>query len=110
DAADIPAAPPPITTSRATCRPRLLASVWNEHAGQGRAAGRSCRDKVPAQAHPARSVESAGEGVRLTPMSDHNVQSASPVHDEIAAVVARARAAAQAIEHYTQEQVDELVT
>jgi acyl-CoA reductase-like NAD-dependent aldehyde dehydrogenase len=43
-------------------------------------------------------------------MSDHNVQSASPVHDEIAAVVARARTAAQAIEHYTQEQVDELVT
>jgi sulfoacetaldehyde dehydrogenase len=43
-------------------------------------------------------------------MSEHNVQSASPVHDEIAAVVARARAAAQAIEHYTQEQVDELVT
>ena len=42
-------------------------------------------------------------------MSEHNVQSASPVHDEIAAVVARARAAAQAIEHYTQEQVDELV-
>ena len=35
---------------------------------------------------------------------------ASPVASEVAVVVARARAAAQAIECYTQEQVDELVT
>ena len=32
------------------------------------------------------------------------------VHDEVAAVVGRARAAARAIEDYSQEQVDELVT
>jgi sulfoacetaldehyde dehydrogenase len=32
------------------------------------------------------------------------------VQDEIGAVVGRARAAAQAIEHYTQQQVDDLVT
>src|ERR1700723_1014094 len=32
------------------------------------------------------------------------------VRDEIAAVVGRARDAARAIEHYTQDQVDELVT
>ena len=45
-------------------------------------------------------------------MSDHSVsqQSASPVRDEVAAVVGRARAAARAVEHYSQEQVDELVT
>ena len=35
---------------------------------------------------------------------------ANPVASEVGAVVARARAAAQAIESYTQEQVDELVT
>src|ERR1700746_2600638 len=34
----------------------------------------------------------------------------SEVRDEIAAVVRRARAAARAIEHYSQERVDELVT
>jgi sulfoacetaldehyde dehydrogenase len=43
-------------------------------------------------------------------MSERNEQAASPVHDEVAAVVGRAREAARAIEHYTQEQVDELVT
>ena len=48
-------------------------------------------------------------------MSDHGVskhgeQGGSPVRDEVAAVVGRARAAARAIEHYSQEQVDELVT
>ena len=37
-------------------------------------------------------------------------QPGSEVRDEIAAVVRRARQAARAIEHYSQEQVDELVT
>lgn len=39
-------------------------------------------------------------------MSEHTEQA----RDEVAAVVERARAAARAIEHYSQEQVDELVT
>ncbi len=45
-------------------------------------------------------------------MSERRQQADSddPVRDEIAAVVSRARDAARAIEHYTQEQVDELVT
>ena len=48
-------------------------------------------------------------------MTEHGVsknkeQAETAVRDEIAAVVERARAAARAIEHYTQEQVDELVT
>jgi sulfoacetaldehyde dehydrogenase len=43
-------------------------------------------------------------------MSERSKQGDDSVRDEISAVVARARAAAQAIEHYTQEQVDELVT
>ena len=45
-------------------------------------------------------------------MSERSEQanSGDPVRDEIAAVVGRARDAAQAIEHYTQEQVDALVT
>jgi sulfoacetaldehyde dehydrogenase len=42
--------------------------------------------------------------------SKHRQQADSPVRDEIAAVVGRAREAARAIEHYSQEQVDELVT
>jgi acyl-CoA reductase-like NAD-dependent aldehyde dehydrogenase len=37
-------------------------------------------------------------------------QAGSPVREEVGAVVSRARAAARGIEHYTQEQVDELVT
>jgi sulfoacetaldehyde dehydrogenase len=37
-------------------------------------------------------------------------QAGDPVHGEVAAVVQRARAAARAIEHYSQEQVDALVT
>ena len=37
-------------------------------------------------------------------------QAANPVRDEIAALVERAREAARAIEHYTQERVDALVT
>ena len=37
-------------------------------------------------------------------------QPGSEVREEIAAVVRRARQAARAIEHYSQEQVDELVT
>jgi len=40
----------------------------------------------------------------------HGEQPGSDVRDEIAAVVRRARAAARAIEHYSQERVDELVT
>src|SRR5215467_14419007 len=40
----------------------------------------------------------------------HGEQPGSDVRDEIAAVVRRARQAARAIEHYSQEQVDELVT
>jgi sulfoacetaldehyde dehydrogenase len=43
-------------------------------------------------------------------MSDRSEQAVSAVQDEVAEVVGRARAAARAIEHYTQEQVDELVT
>jgi sulfoacetaldehyde dehydrogenase len=43
-------------------------------------------------------------------MSERSNQADDPVRDEIAAVVGRARAAARAIEDYTQEQVDELVT
>ena len=42
--------------------------------------------------------------------SEHSKQAADSVRDEIAAVVERARTAARAIEHYPQEQVDELVT
>jgi sulfoacetaldehyde dehydrogenase len=43
-------------------------------------------------------------------MSEREEQVGSPERDEIAAVVGRARAAAHAIEDYSQEQVDELVT
>jgi sulfoacetaldehyde dehydrogenase len=43
-------------------------------------------------------------------MSERSNQADDSVRDEIAAVVERARAAARAIEDYTQEQVDELVT
>jgi sulfoacetaldehyde dehydrogenase len=43
-------------------------------------------------------------------MSERKEQADSPVRDEVTAVVQRARDAAGAIEHYSQEQVDELVT
>jgi sulfoacetaldehyde dehydrogenase len=43
-------------------------------------------------------------------MSERQTLDPSAVHDEVAAVVQRARAAAAAIADYTQEQVDELVT
>jgi hypothetical protein len=43
-------------------------------------------------------------------MSEHQDQADSALRDEIAAVVGRSRNAARAVEHYTQEQVDELVT
>jgi sulfoacetaldehyde dehydrogenase len=43
-------------------------------------------------------------------MSERSTPDPSPVHDEVAAVVGRARAAMAAIADYTQEQVDELVT
>ena len=43
-------------------------------------------------------------------MSDRNDQTGSPAREEIATIVDRARTAARAIEHFTQEQVDELVT
>jgi len=43
-------------------------------------------------------------------MSKLEDQVASPVRDEVAALVERAREAARGIEHYTQEQVDALVT
>jgi len=43
-------------------------------------------------------------------MSERKEQVDSPVRDEVTAVVQRARDAAGAIEHYRQEQVDELVT
>jgi len=44
-------------------------------------------------------------------MSEREDQQAGrPVREEVGAVVSRARAAASGIEHYTQEQVDELVT
>ena len=41
--------------------------------------------------------------------AEHN-QDPNPVQQEIAEMMARARAAQAAIEHYTQEQVDELIT
>src|SRR4029077_14022589 len=40
----------------------------------------------------------------------HGAHAGSDVREESAAVVRRARAAARAIEHYSQERVDELVT
>ena len=43
-------------------------------------------------------------------MSERSKQADDPVRDEVAAVVGRARAAARAIENYSQEQVYELVT
>jgi len=43
-------------------------------------------------------------------MSERQEQQDNPVRDEIAEVVRRAREAARVIEHYSQEQVDELVT
>jgi sulfoacetaldehyde dehydrogenase len=43
-------------------------------------------------------------------MSERSEQPDTAVRDAVAAVVGRARDAARAIEHYTQEQVDELVT
>ena len=43
-------------------------------------------------------------------MSEGKQQPGTAVRDEVAAVVGRARAAARAIEDYSQEQVDELVT
>ena len=43
-------------------------------------------------------------------MSESRDQAAGQVHDEVAGVVERARKAASAIEQYTQEQVDALVT
>ncbi|MGD0068100.1 MAG: hypothetical protein ABSB76_32300, partial [Streptosporangiaceae bacterium] len=86
--------------------------VKNEHAGRAGVLVRSRRDEVSAQARPARSVELATRGVTLAGMSERSEQAdrGDPVRDEIAAVVGRARAAARAIEHYTQEQVDALVT
>src|SRR5580704_5935148 len=86
--------------------------VKNEHAGRAGTLVRSRRDEVGAQARPARPVESATGRVTLANMSELSEQADRdhPVRDEIAAVVGRAREAARAIEHYTQEQVDELVT
>jgi sulfoacetaldehyde dehydrogenase len=59
-------------------------------------------------------VEPAPATITLGSMNErsskHPEQAASPAADEVAAVVARARAAAQAIESYSQERVDELVT
>jgi sulfoacetaldehyde dehydrogenase len=43
-------------------------------------------------------------------MSERSDQAGPPVRDEVTAVVERARTAARIIEHYSQEQVDELVT
>jgi len=51
-----------------------------------------------------RKDQQAGSPVREEPVQEDSVQ------EEVAAVVSRARAAASGIEHYTQEQVDELVT
>src|SRR5215469_6035981 len=117
----MPAAPPPITTSRATCCPRLRlpaagyparpsTPVINEHAGRTSAVVRSCRDEEPGEARPAGPMESVTGPVTLMCMSAREEQPDNTVRDEVAAVVARARAAARAIEHYSQEHVDELVT
>src|SRR5215475_5162793 len=128
EAADIPAAPPPITTSRATCCPRLPVARQRAYpagrainAGHERACGsaptavRSPRDKEPAQARPARPVAPAAWPGQAGCMTERSTgrqaeQPGGDVRDEIAAVVGRAREAARAIEHYSQEQVDELVT
>jgi sulfoacetaldehyde dehydrogenase len=59
-------------------------------------------------------MESADRTITLTVMSERKEQAPeqaqAAVRDEVAAVVGRARDAASAIEHYSQEQVDELVT
>ena len=55
-------------------------------------------------------MEFAREPVTLADMSESKKQSPDEVRDEVAGVVERARKAAQAIEDYSQEQVDALVT
>src|SRR3984957_16514223 len=55
-------------------------------------------------------MDSVARRGALGDMSKVEDQLASPVRDEVAALVARAREAAASIEHYTQEQVDALVT
>jgi sulfoacetaldehyde dehydrogenase len=55
-------------------------------------------------------MEIARETATLAGMSERNEQAASSVASEVAAVTERARRAAQAIGHWSQEQVDELVT
>jgi acyl-CoA reductase-like NAD-dependent aldehyde dehydrogenase len=55
-------------------------------------------------------VESPAGTVTLNGMSEGKQQTDTTVRDEVGAVVARARAAARAIEDYSQQQVDELVT
>src|ERR1700683_5424736 len=82
---------------------RLMVILRDRASASAPAVVRSCRDKEPGQARPARSVDSARARVTLAGMSQ-------TVQDEVGAVVQRAREAARAIEHYTQEQVDELVT
>jgi len=62
------------------------------------------------RSYPARSVEFARGPVTLADMSESKKQSPDEVRDEVAAVVERARKAAQAIEDYSQEQADALVT
>jgi sulfoacetaldehyde dehydrogenase len=55
-------------------------------------------------------VEFARRPVTLADMSESKKQSPDEVRDEVTTVVERARKAAQAIEDYSQEQVDALVT
>jgi sulfoacetaldehyde dehydrogenase len=55
-------------------------------------------------------VESPAGTVTLNGMSEAEQQPDTAAADEVAVVMARARAAARAIEDYSQEQVDELVT
>src|ERR1700676_2682638 len=101
----MPAAPPPITTSRATRAPIVSTPDFFEHAGRPVTTVRSRRDKVTEHARPGRSKESPAGVVTLGYMSEHNNSCTQAT--EVAAVVARAHAAARAVESYSQEQVDE---
>jgi sulfoacetaldehyde dehydrogenase len=55
-------------------------------------------------------VESAARAATLAGMSEHQAQAESSVRAEVSQIIDRARRAAAAIEHYSQEQTDELVT
>lgn len=66
----------------------------------------SWQDEARSWARPTGPMESARSTATLGTMNEHS----DDVTSEIGAAVGRARAAAAAIEHYTQQQVDDLVT